>query len=83
VINLLAELNRTLGLTIMLIRHDLSIVARVCDWIAVMQAGRVVESGAPGQVLVRPEHAYTRRLLAAVPQGLRRTTISGGTRRAG
>jgi ABC-type glutathione transport system ATPase component len=72
VINLLADLNRTLGLTIILISHDLSIVARICDWIAVMQAGRVVESGAPSQVLVRPEHAYTRRLLAAVPQGLRR-----------
>jgi ABC-type glutathione transport system ATPase component len=72
VINLLAELNRTLGLTIVLISHDLSIVARVCDRIAVMQAGRVVEAGVPNQVLVRPEHTYTRRLLAAVPQGLRR-----------
>jgi peptide/nickel transport system ATP-binding protein len=72
VINLLAELNRVMGLTIVLISHDLSIVARICDWIAVMQSGRLVEMGVPEKVLVQPEHPYTRRLLAAVPQGRRR-----------
>jgi ABC-type glutathione transport system ATPase component len=72
IINLLAELNRTLGLTVVLISHDLSIVARVCDRIAVMQAGRVVEAGVPAQVLHHPEHSYTRTLLAAVPRGLQR-----------
>jgi peptide/nickel transport system ATP-binding protein len=71
IINLLSDLNRTLGLTIVLISHDLSIVARVCDRIAVMQSGRVVEAGAPDQVLRRPEHPYTRALFASVPRGLR------------
>jgi peptide/nickel transport system ATP-binding protein len=72
VINLVAELNSTLGLTIVLISHDLSIVARICDRIAVMQAGRLVETGAPAQVLFHPQNAYTRRLLVAVPKGRRR-----------
>jgi ABC-type glutathione transport system ATPase component len=76
IINLLTELNRQLGLTIVLISHDLSIVARVCDRIAVMQAGRVVEAGVPDQVLSEPEHPYTRMLLAAVPRGLRRSRHS-------
>ncbi len=73
IINLLAELNRSLGLTIVLISHDLSIVARICDQVAVMQAGRVVEAGTPDRVLRRPEHPYTGTLLAAVPRGLQRT----------
>ena len=72
IINLLADLNRTLAMTIVLISHDLSVVARVCDRIAVMQAGRVVEAGVPEQVLSHPAHPYTRQLLASVPRGLRR-----------
>jgi oligopeptide/dipeptide ABC transporter ATP-binding protein len=72
IINLLRELNATLGLTIILISHDLAVVARVCDRIAVMYAGRVVESGAPDQVLTAPRHPYTQALLDAVPRGLQR-----------
>jgi ABC-type glutathione transport system ATPase component len=70
IINLLQEINRSLGLTIILISHDLAVVARVCSALAVMNKGRVVEMGAPSQVLVHPEHAYTRALLASVPRGL-------------
>jgi oligopeptide/dipeptide ABC transporter ATP-binding protein len=72
IINLLRELNETLGLTIVLISHDLAVVARVCDSIAVMYAGRVVESGTPDDVLTAPRHPYTQALLDAVPRGLER-----------
>jgi len=70
IINLLQELNRSLGLTIILISHDLAVVARVCAALAVMNKGQIVERGAPSQVLVHPEHPYTRALLASVPRGL-------------
>jgi oligopeptide/dipeptide ABC transporter ATP-binding protein len=72
IINLLWDLNKTLGLTIVLISHDLAVVGRVCDRIAVMYAGRVVESGVPGAVLTSPRHPYTKALLDAVPRGLER-----------
>jgi oligopeptide/dipeptide ABC transporter ATP-binding protein len=72
IINLLCDLNATLGLTIVLISHDLAVVARVCDRIAVMYAGRIVESGNPQQVLTAPRHPYTQALLDAVPRGLER-----------
>jgi peptide/nickel transport system ATP-binding protein len=72
IINLLRDLNESLGLTIVLISHDLAVVARVCDSIAVMYGGRVVESGTPDQVLTTPRHPYTQALLDAVPRGLER-----------
>ncbi len=72
IINLLRDLNETLGLTIILISHDLAVVARICDRIAVMYAGRVVETGTPDKVLTAPAHPYTRALLDAVPRGLER-----------
>jgi oligopeptide transport system ATP-binding protein len=70
IINLLQELNAELGLTIVLISHDLAVVARVCSGLAVMSQGEVVEEGMLQQVLTSPRHAYTRSLLAAVPRGL-------------
>ncbi len=70
IINLLQEINHSLGLTIILISHDLAVVARVCSALAVMNKGRIVEMGPPSQVLVHPEHPYTRALLASVPRGL-------------
>jgi oligopeptide/dipeptide ABC transporter ATP-binding protein len=72
IINLLRELNETLGLTIILISHDLAVVGRICDRILVMYAGRVVESGRPAEVLATPRHPYTEALLDAVPRGLQR-----------
>jgi oligopeptide/dipeptide ABC transporter ATP-binding protein len=72
IINLLRELNKTLGLTIVLISHDLAVVGRICDRIIVMYAGRVVESGVPEAVLTSPRHPYTQALLDAVPRGLER-----------
>jgi peptide/nickel transport system ATP-binding protein len=72
IMNLLRELNEALGLTIVLISHDLAVVGRICDRIIVMYAGRVVESGVPGAVLTSPRHPYTQALLDAVPRGLER-----------
>jgi len=70
IINLLQDLNRELGLTIVLISHDLAIVARICSRIAVMSAGKIVESGPPGTVLVTPSHPYTQTLIDAIPRGI-------------
>jgi ABC-type glutathione transport system ATPase component len=70
IINLLQDLNRQLGLTIVLISHDLAVVARICANIAVMSAGQIVESGPPGQVLVAPSHPYTQALIDAIPRGI-------------
>jgi len=68
VLKLFAELQRELGLMLVLILHSLPVVAQLATRIAVMRAGRFVEVGAADQVLERPAHAYTRALLAAVPR---------------
>ena len=70
IVNLLRDLNRRLGLTIILISHDLAVVSRICDRIGVMRAGRIVEEGTPAEVLFAQSHPYTRTLIAAVPRGL-------------
>jgi len=70
IVNLLSDLNRHLGLTIILISHDLAVVSRICNRIGVMSAGRLVEEGPPAEVLFAPTHPYTRTLIAAVPRGL-------------
>jgi peptide/nickel transport system ATP-binding protein len=68
ILALLAELKRERGMGMVLITHDLGIVAGVADRVAVMQAGQIVELGAVGKILKRPEHAYTQALLRAVPR---------------
>ena len=70
IINLLQDLNKQLGLTIVLISHDLAIVARICADIAVIKDGRIVEAGPARRVLATPAHDYTRKLLASIPRGL-------------
>jgi ABC-type glutathione transport system ATPase component len=70
IINLLQDLNKELGLTIVLISHDLAIVARICGDIAVMKDGKVVETGPATRVLAAPQHPYTKTLLASIPRGL-------------
>ncbi|GIF96105.1 dipeptide ABC transporter ATP-binding protein [Catellatospora citrea] len=71
ILRLLGEL-RDAGATLLLISHDLSVVARLADRILVMRDGVVVESGATAQVLCEPQHPYTRLLLAAVPSAASR-----------
>ncbi|MFC5420548.1 dipeptide ABC transporter ATP-binding protein [Bosea eneae] len=67
IINLLMRLRAELGLTLIFISHDLSVVRHLCDRVAVMYRGRIVEEGPAGEVYDNPQHDYTRRLLAAVP----------------
>ena len=68
ILNLLRELKRSLGLTIVLIAHDLAVVRNVCDRIAVMEKGIFTDLGDAEEIFERPRSDYTRRLLAAVPR---------------
>jgi peptide/nickel transport system ATP-binding protein len=67
IINLLLQLRRELNLTLIFISHDLSVVRHLCDRVAVMYRGRIVETGTTQEIYARPQNKYTRRLLAAVP----------------
>lgn len=71
ILRLLAELQKTRGLSMLFISHNLGIVEQLCSSVTVMQSGHVVETGAAEQVLRRPAHAYTQKLLASLPRLLR------------
>jgi peptide/nickel transport system ATP-binding protein len=68
VLNLMQDLQQRLGLAYLFISHDIAVVERMADELLVLQHGRVVERGRPADVLYAPAHAYTRRLLAALPR---------------
>ena len=67
ILALLEELRSRLGLTMLFITHDLRVAAQVCDRVAVMRRGRIVEQGPTAQVFADPQHEYTRALLDSVP----------------
>jgi microcin C transport system ATP-binding protein len=69
ILALLADLQKRLGMAMLFITHDLGIVRRIANRVCVMLAGRVVEAGPVAQVFTRPQHEYTRRLLASEPTG--------------
>lgn len=68
ILDLLRRLRAEKGVTIMLITHDMGVVAETCDEVAVFYAGRVVERGSAETVFTQPKHPYTQGLLAALPQ---------------
>ncbi|HEV7333820.1 MAG TPA: ABC transporter ATP-binding protein [Flavisolibacter sp.] len=68
VLNLLNDLKRDLGLTLLFISHDLSVVHYMCDRIMVMKAGSIVESGPADEIYNHPKNGYTKTLLAAIPK---------------
>ena len=67
ILQLLERLRRELGLSLMLITHDLSVIAETCDRVMVMYAGRVAEEGPVSRVFTAPRHPYTRKLLSSFP----------------
>jgi peptide/nickel transport system ATP-binding protein/oligopeptide transport system ATP-binding protein len=68
ILDLLAELRARLGMAVVLITHDLGVVAEVCDRVLVMYAGRVVEEGSVEQIFRDPRHPYTQGLMRAIPR---------------
>ena len=69
ILDLLADLQKRLGMAVIFITHDLGIVRRIADRVYVMKTGEVVESGETARIFSQPEHAYTRMLLDAEPTG--------------
>ncbi len=68
VLNLMQDLQAEFGITYMLISHDLAVVHHLCDDVAVLWQGRIVEQGPPERLFEAAEHPYTRALLEAVPE---------------
>ena len=67
ILALLKELKQALGITILFISHDLSVVANLCDHVCVMKQGQLIEQGSVHQIFTRPQQAYTRKLIKAIP----------------
>jgi len=67
ILELLDRIQRETGVAMIFITHDLRVASQICDQIAVMQKGRIVEMGPPSQIFVHPRAAYTRELVAAIP----------------
>jgi len=68
ILKLFRELSRSSGMSLLYISHDLASVAEICDRIAILNQGQIVELGNTEQVLTNPQHEYTQRLMAAMPR---------------
>jgi ABC-type dipeptide/oligopeptide/nickel transport system ATPase component len=68
ILALFRELNRSTGMAILYISHDLASVAGICDRIAILDQGEIVECGTTDQIFEHPQHEYTQRLMAALPR---------------
>jgi ABC-type dipeptide/oligopeptide/nickel transport system ATPase component len=68
ILTLFRDLNHRTGMAILYISHDLASVGSICDRIAILHEGQIVESGTTQQVLTNPQHEYTRRLMTAMPR---------------
>jgi oligopeptide/dipeptide ABC transporter ATP-binding protein len=68
VLGVIDDLRKRLGLTYLFVSHDLSVVQRMCEEVAIMYLGRIVETGPTAEIFARPQHPYTRALLAAAPK---------------
>ncbi|HXE70896.1 MAG TPA: oligopeptide/dipeptide ABC transporter ATP-binding protein [Hyphomicrobiaceae bacterium] len=79
VLSLIADLRVRLGLSYLLISHDLSVVERMCDRVAIMYLGRIVETGPARAIFKTPRHPYTRALLAAAPRLEPGRQLGGGS----
>jgi microcin C transport system ATP-binding protein len=77
ILALLDELQREMGMALLFITHDLNLVRRFCHRVGVMEKGRLVESGATGQVFAEPRHAYTKKLLASRPRRVVQPVAAG------
>jgi peptide/nickel transport system ATP-binding protein/oligopeptide transport system ATP-binding protein len=81
ILSLLVDLQRDLGMSMVLVSHDLSVIAQVCDRVAVMYGGQIVELADTADLLQRPQHPYTAALLKSLPGAVPRdqplTTITG------
>jgi peptide/nickel transport system ATP-binding protein len=67
ILELIKQLQQDLGMAVMLITHDLGVIAETCDEVVVMYAGRVAERGSVEDIFDRPQHPYTQGLLASIP----------------
>ncbi|WP_082551408.1 ABC transporter ATP-binding protein [Pseudorhodoferax sp. Leaf265] len=74
ILQLIRELQQRKGTAVLFITHDFGVVSEIADQVVVMQTGQVVEAGPAAAVLAHPQHAYTRKLIAAIPNGQVRTT---------
>ncbi|MFZ4723392.1 MAG: ABC transporter ATP-binding protein [Phycisphaerales bacterium] len=68
ILNLLKELQAEFGLSYLFISHDMAVIHHICDRVAVMYDGKIVEAGSRDEIIRSPRHPYTQRLLAAVPE---------------
>jgi peptide/nickel transport system ATP-binding protein len=75
ILALFRGLNRSSGMSILYISHDLASVAGICDRIAILHEGQIVETGTAEQVLNNPRHEYTQRLMAAMPKMPQRLAV--------